>query len=669
MKSKHTWLIAPLLFVLLSMASCVDQIAFGNAFLEKAPGGDVTEDTVFNSAEYTRQYLNTIYSWQYFALPYNNSNKSFPWKNDYWVGSAENITDCWHMVGWASNAYYARYYPGTFKPTDSPSKGRWDFVRCNTWGTARAMWKLIEHIDKVPGLGEEERKLMVAQSKCLTANAYYFTFRHLGGLPLIKQAFKGTEGRDYYIPRSTAEETVNYILELLDEAISVLPWAYEASNPSDYDNAANDMGRWTKAGAMALKCKVLLFAASPIFNSDTPYAGGGSEAENQHLVWYGAYNSNWWTKCYDACKEFFDELERNGYYALNKVTGTNPTPGEYRMAYRNGYFAADSKEIIHFVRLLATGNKDNYFSAGLYSANRCANPTYEFMCMFPWADGTPFDWNQAEKDGKLDEMFVKWTDPSAAYDASNAILTRDPRLYETMQVNGCPQSLSSDGVMSGRPYEIWYKGKDAGTSQQAQNARYGTGFGINKFILDNTAKNYPAQWPSLRLSDLYLTYAEAILQATGDCMKAIEYVDEVRARVGLKGVLESNPGKNLDSNKDALLQVILNERACELSFEESRLFDMVRYKMKADFEKTLHSLYITRLTDDGTQKDETWTDKDQPAGVPFPSKFKYEVRTITTGKRVWWTAEGGIGFDPKWYIMPITQSEIDKGYIIQNPGW
>ncbi|MDH6341921.1 hypothetical protein M2480_000584 [Parabacteroides sp. PFB2-12] len=64
-------------------------------------------------------------------------------------------------------------------------------------------------------------------------------------------------------------------MELLDDAAKVLPWAYETSNPGDYDNAENDMGRWTRAGAMALKCKVLLFAASPLFNSAEPFYGGG----------------------------------------------------------------------------------------------------------------------------------------------------------------------------------------------------------------------------------------------------------------------------------------------------------------------------------------------------------------------------------------------------------
>ena len=52
--------------------SCVDEIKFGNSFLEKAPGGSVTKDTVFNNAEYTRQFLTNLYGMQYYGLPYKN---------------------------------------------------------------------------------------------------------------------------------------------------------------------------------------------------------------------------------------------------------------------------------------------------------------------------------------------------------------------------------------------------------------------------------------------------------------------------------------------------------------------------------------------------------------------------------------------------------------------
>ena len=71
--------------------SCVDEIKFGNSFLEKAPGGSVTKDTVFNNAEYTRQFLTNLYGMQYYGLPYKNvANQES--SNNY-VGKPEALTD------------------------------------------------------------------------------------------------------------------------------------------------------------------------------------------------------------------------------------------------------------------------------------------------------------------------------------------------------------------------------------------------------------------------------------------------------------------------------------------------------------------------------------------------------------------------------------------------
>ena len=74
-----------------------------------------------------------------------------------------------------------------------------------------------------------------------------------------------------------------------------LPWNVDESE------ASNEEGHWTKAAAMALKCRILLFAASPLFNDTEPYHTDGT---NNPAVWYGAYKPELWTRCKDACAEF-----------------------------------------------------------------------------------------------------------------------------------------------------------------------------------------------------------------------------------------------------------------------------------------------------------------------------------------------------------------------------
>ena len=136
---------------------------------------------------------------------------------------------------------------------------------------------------------------------------------------------------------------------------------------------------------------------------------------------------------------------------------------------------------------------------------------------------------------------------------------------------------------------------------------------------------------------MYLTYAEAILQSGGSLTEAIKYVDAVRARVGMKGLVECNPDKNLTSDKDALLEEIMRERACELAFRMSRYFDLIRYKRADLFEKKLHGLRMYRMVDG--ERDETmWWDgdrkntaikEDNPASTSLPISSTKSSRLLT----------------------------------------
>lgn len=130
-------------------------------------------------------------------------------------------------------------------------------------------------------------------------------FRHFGGLPIVKASFAAEN--EYDVPRATVEETVNFMIGLLDEAATVLPWDLTE------DGEANWQGRMTKAAAMGLKCKILLFAASPLFNDNEPYCTAEpQEAVINHQVWYGGYKPELWKACLTACEEFFKPCKLMG---------------------------------------------------------------------------------------------------------------------------------------------------------------------------------------------------------------------------------------------------------------------------------------------------------------------------------------------------------------------
>ncbi len=681
MKLNIKYTIGATLISALVLGSCTDSIKFGSAFLEKAPGGMVTADTVFGNPEYTRQFLAAIYSTQYYNLPTNSTN-SAPQCQNYWKGMPDALDDCYQLF-FNNTIVFSKYYNGTLTSSiDNKKNGNiYPFTNEYIWENVRHCWLIIENVDKVPGMQDAEKARLKDEARCLMAATYFWAFRFYGGLPLVREAYVGSES-SYELPRASVESTVNFMVGLLDEVIkgNHLPWGYTGAE------AQSETGHWTKAGAMALKCKILQFAASPLFNAEKPYWEGKYTVEKDSCAWYGGYKPALWKQCKDACAEFFQQLTSNGIYHLVVPAGT--TQADYRYAYRSSYLLQGSPEILHSVRRHTTASGNDYGwmnlawgssadgSKGNTRFSYC--PTQEFVEMFPWSDGTPFDWDKAEKEGKLDQMFVKGDTVKGKQQLQNRVYTRDPRLYENVIVNGALQIINwSDGLTSGDNWETWVGGSIAANDPKTNSGLYATGYRNLKYIAGSAFWRKFPQWNTLMLSDIYLTYAEALIQADNNLTEAIKYIDAVRARVGLKGLVACNPDKNLTANKDNLMAELMRERACDLSLQVSRYFDLIRYKRADIFEKPLHGLRIYRLMKDASgnwKRSETQWYKKYGSGKAKegdpnfyePSHFDYEKFQITTGSRIWWKD----GFDPKYYLQPFPDTEVNKGYgLSQNAGW
>ena len=139
--------------------------------------------------------------------------------------------------------------------------------------------------------------------------------------------------------------------------------------------------------------------------------------------------------------------------------------------------------MIHSTRVTSrVGSKYNWW-AWQDNGRLSYTPTQEYVEMFPWKDGKPFDWNQTEQEGKLDEMFSKGTVESGID------LTRDPRLYETVVVNGMQKQLDwTTGNMSGTSYELWVGGTDAKTAPAVEDGQFASGYANNKFYMGTDYK-------------------------------------------------------------------------------------------------------------------------------------------------------------------------------------
>lgn len=673
------------------VTSCTDEIKVGDAFIEKVPGGTVTIDTVFNSAEYTKQFLTGIYALQYYGLPYSNASGIATSSNPYY-GKLDAFTDC-YQSHWNDCALYKEYYSGTMTANKDPLIS---FINDNVWSAVRQAWLLIENVDKVPGLSDDEKNNLAAQAKCIIAARYFDLFSVYGGLPLVDHSFSGAEG-SYNLPRATVDSTVIFMTDLLDEAIPYLRWAYNGSTTET--DAANNTGRWTAAGAMALKAKILVFSASPIYNADQGYYGGTTEAEKRHLVWHGNYDASRWQKALQACQEFFNRLNSEGWYKLTEPADVNCSKNAngYRQAYRMGYIYQGSKEVLHSTRVATVyGSQGTYswwnWTNPLSGIHRTAyHPTIEYMSMFPWSDGSPFNWETDSLAGRIvgenGKLFYSYLVGRGG--AVSKTPSRDPRLYENILVNGTTYQFDwTSGVPSGDAYELWVGGYDEqsdvmsatqnGTNydlllQEKLASGYATGFGAIKYMLGEEFHRKFMHWVYLSLDEMYLMYAEALAQ-TGNLTDAIKQVDVVRARVGMSGLSTRNPSLNLTTDKDNLINEILRERACELGLSNNHYYDMVRYKRTDWMTKHLHGLVTIRLIQNSkgewVRNFEPWKGTHKYNGIAQPTRFEYWRFPLFNRERVQWSQDANSQEVRKWLLFPLPITEINKGYgLVQNPGW
>lgn len=224
-----------------------------------------------------------------------------------WYGILEGLTDlCNSALDWdgPNKAYYSgAYNAGSEEASDGAGGTKYGFTRRNSWQSIRMAWVFIENVDRVPDMDEAEKLRLKAEAKVVIATQYTEMLRHFGGLPIVDRAISAEDGLGMPA-RGTLQETVDFIVKLLDEAISCkeLPWHI------DEEESDNWSGRLTRASAMGLKVRVRLFAASPLFNSDAPYYGG--EASEKLMTWFGGYDQKRWEDAVKAGEEFFNELKR-----------------------------------------------------------------------------------------------------------------------------------------------------------------------------------------------------------------------------------------------------------------------------------------------------------------------------------------------------------------------
>ncbi|CCH53441.1 RagB/SusD domain protein [Fibrisoma limi BUZ 3] len=551
-------------------------------FLDKAPGVDVTENTVFSSRAQLETFITGTYRIGIHSIfSYNDANL-IPTSRTFCINApitdeAECEVTFMHPEQWnagnitASTALVAnedyRYYI------------RWTAIRnCNI---------ILERLNDVPDADEAYKSQVTGEMKFIRALNYAEMLKRYGGVPIIDRRFQLTD--DFKVKRNTVEDVVNFIVKDCNDAVEKLP----ASYPS------NLRGRATKTAAQMLKARTLLYAASPLFNAATPYMSLGNEADNK-LICYGNQDNNRWQLAADAAKAAID-MAPAGNFSLITDKGVDKN---YKFAWEQN----DNAEIVLAEKVYAARSRTQFPWYGfqpssIINAWGGVSVIHNFVRKYEKKDGTPQTWpggnDLLKKYAELDPRFAQ----TVGYTTSS--YNRDVPLLETFQ--GGRHAADCDGG-------AWLK-------KLMPDALGATSSAVPNAIV-------------FRVAEAYLNYAEALNEAQGPVQAAHDAVNIIRGRSGM-------PKLPTNLTKEQFRERVRNERDIELAFEDHRLWDIRRWKIAENegvMQGPMYGLRITRIT----------------GNTDFAYQpYVFENRT----------------FLPRMYLHPFLNTEVYKGYLVQNPGY
>lgn len=618
--------------------------------LNQAPDGKISLEEVFGDNDKTMYYLNTCYSGinAKGCLYFFWSRGPVNWCDDSW--DADDLD-----VSWAASR---RYYDGNASASDFPANynagdsGNESVSWARSFQRIRNCAVFLQNIPNAKVNSESDRSRWTAEAHILRAYYYSELLMWFGcSLPIIREPY--TYDADFSkVERSSFHDVVEFIVEDCDAALACeeLPWRITTDS---------EAMRMTKAVAWAIKSRMTLFAASPLYND----------------------GNNYWEEAYSVNKAAVQALESNGYALYDKLNQAAvwgdekaylPTAAsQYFNEYfcNSGAYAADpaDKETIYQLRdgaNLDLANVDGIGAILGYKTGTC--PSQELVDAFETIDGQPvLDLAKPY----LDEQHLKpnYNSSNTTYDKNNPYANRDPRFYATVYYNGSKRYCNWSTEAEKKSFENLGQGKGENvriiTTWDAYEDAEGniinspeplmgrsmtgrtptrTGYFQRKFLHPNSGVEMRlngARHKDYRLAEIYLNFAEAAMEA-GHTDEAITYVNKVRARAGMPGLPAGLSGGNLR-------QRIHNERRVEFALEGNRYFDVRRWhKPDEDLSATdrwITGAHITHMQD-GT--------------------YKYE-RTILKERQC---------YTNKWLKMPIPLTEVNNMRAItgedwQNPGW
>lgn len=634
--------------VAIVLASCND------GFLDKNPLDKLNEEAVFNSGKLSEYYVNALYS----VIP-----------DPFQEGNISSITDeSYFRYGGTSTRYIA---DGTMTPDNvmymneggSAHNSRTTIL--NIWN--RAYDRIYKMNYFLAFIGENEGKMskedmnrLSGEVHFLRAWAYTNLIQRYAGVPIITKAYKLDD--DFTVGRANFDDCVDFILQDLDAAYALVP---------EKDKAV--LGRINKDIVLALRSRVTLIAASPLFNDETDPVGG---------IFKGTYSAEKWQRAFDAAKAIVDRADVDGAYSLDST-------------YEGFWQNTKSPELIwakYFTN--NSGSKAQlYYTITYFSGWDAMFPSQAMVIDYEMSNGK------------------KFFEEGSGFDPEHPYRNRDPRFYKSIAApftdftyvdkgNSHTVQLDLSLYYKDVTREDFAQGKtEPNYSQKSKHLWHPTntlGLGLNKWYIPTAPiteeETGTLLYPWFRLAEFYLNYAEAAYMV-GDETTCRTYINKVRARqdVQMPAVTESG---------ESLWDRVVNERRIELAFETMRYFDLRRWKIADHYENVPIAGMRTMILQKGTQSDTLYR-----VALPYdPSREKYcyywdgsveqskyveangkDIKYLQDYKWLGKTYTVDYGYcclnvsptqkhfpeNGRNYLMPIPSNEMAKakGNLVQNPGY
>jgi starch-binding outer membrane protein, SusD/RagB family len=451
-----------------------------------------------------------------------------------------------------------------------------------------------------------------AEVRFLRAYYYMELMRRYGGVPIITKTINEQEA--LVVKRNTFQECANFVAAECDSVYPDLTNHYinygiptgGTVGRGDAGTDNNRLGRVEKPAALALKQRILLYAASPLFNT------GGS------TIWEQSAAAGQQIFSDPACVHvnFLNTSYRDLFMSQNTTNNLTPRKG------------ANSGIILTrpFDRTSDAFERANY-PAGMVNGGQGATcPSQNLVDAFEMrTTGLPI------------------TNPASGFDPNNPYANRDPRLGFIVVLNGSNMGINTNNTP--RVVESFAGGADGiGVRPGATT----TGYYLRKMCVENydlTRTNARAKsWILMRYAEVLLNFAEAMNEAYGPEAKpsfnGVPFTRSAREAINLVRARATMPAIPAGITQQELRQRIQNERRVELAFEEHRFFDVRRWKIAEQTESApLMGMRVVRNPDNS---------------FSF-QRFEVEKRVFDAKMYL--------------YPIPFDEISKSNGNLTQNPGW